>query len=293
MKRLAIIAALAVSATVSATAQAWTLPAFSVTQPTDAKRFRAPAPGDAALIYLEWTPSAVPSNPSKPRLIFNHLARTEFNGDVMLRTYYNGDYYGPTWIQLTHGSRVVVFAPFAFVRGRKYHIAAWWRPVPGGIEAGVGIDGRFVGVEVVPRVPRPNRVDGWLVGARNDDPVSDPMFPGVQHADGVIENFALVTLAPQSTSLGLSSANRFTIYLNGQSAGHYIDARWPWLEYTDHYRNTTDGRWRIIAPGVLEVEIGGAWQWFYPSPTTNRWVEFHQFGALPWERRPSDVVEIG
>ena len=167
------------------------IPLLTISHPTESPVYPLPLPGYNRAVYFEWTPSAVPSNPAKPLLLFNHFFKSP---EATFRTYYIGTTYTQPILQLSLGTGHLivnskVLPPFK--RGRTYSILVFWRRVPGGTEACIMLDGRIVGHKVGPFC-RATWLQPLRVGARDLIPVNDPTFPSCQHVDGQLKNFVIV-----------------------------------------------------------------------------------------------------
>jgi len=165
------------------------IPLLTITHPSQSTTHPLPLPGDNRAVYFEWTPALVPSNPSKPLLLFNHFFRSY---EATCRVHYD-TYTAPVLeLSLGWGHLLVRSKPLPpFHRGQTYRILVFWRKVPGGTEACIVLDGRIVGHKVGPFC-RATWLQNLRVGARDLIPVSDPTFPSCQHVDGTLRNFVLV-----------------------------------------------------------------------------------------------------
>lgn len=156
--------------------------ALVVTQPNDSVVHKVYHPGEAGAVHFVWTPACT----KKP--VFNHFVNAPM---LLLRTHYTPGYQ--SILQLSVGqvhhlrSNVIQIAP-----GEHYRIIAFWRHVGTMFEAAVYVNGRLVGHLFEPARTYKSWSGFAWIGARNLIPVSDPTFPGCQHADGKMGDFLLL-----------------------------------------------------------------------------------------------------
>ncbi len=147
-----------------------------------------PLPMKNGFVFFEWTPSIVPGNPLKPRLIYSHFISSL---EVKFQSYYDGSYDRPAfWLNVGWGS---VDCRSGFVpeiaRGKKVAVFAFWRLLHGGqTEAAIMVNGRFVAHGLF-KLDRGSAWPQWCrIGARDLHP-TEPSMGAPQHVDGVLENF--------------------------------------------------------------------------------------------------------
>jgi len=152
--------------------------ALTVTGPRDAVVVPANLPGQSGLILCEWTPrlSALP--------IFNHF----LDAPRQLHLGMHYDTYTKPVIRLVIGATHVCRTdPVKIVKDHKYTIIAFWRHVGSMFEAVILLDGKIVGYLWEPARPYKSwKSQAWIGMRAGGEPVTDPSFPGVAHADGVL-----------------------------------------------------------------------------------------------------------
>ena len=153
-----------------------------VTKPMDGRLVTADLPGPQGIIVVEWTPADPPSNPAKPVPIFNHFVA---HPKLLLGMHYV-DYATPIVRFSVGAAHHLRSVPVDVTRGRRNVIVAFWRNVGPNIEAAILWNGRYVAHLFEPRQSFPSYPAGTWIGCRNEIPVGDPGFPGVQHADGLL-----------------------------------------------------------------------------------------------------------
>lgn len=155
---------------------------LTVTKPNDALPVQLDTPGSAGVVVFDWIP-ALTAPP-----IFNHFISLP---TVTFGTHYQ-DYQNPVLRFTVGGVHHLRTQTVRFQRNRRHNLIAFWRRLGDDLELGVFLDGRLVGYSLQPYQGYTTWKAGGWIGARNLRPVDDPTFPGVQHADGKMENFAMV-----------------------------------------------------------------------------------------------------